>query len=135
MKTTLMTLAAATLLSSAAMAQLSGTPVPPSPPPIDQPPPVDPVEPGEPPSPIPPEMPADGMMPPAPPAPPAPPVVYVPAPPPANLPKASGPATPTGKAVSGWTTKQDLATVEPAIKDYPPCTRTRKDSCRNPGGR
>jgi hypothetical protein len=43
-------------------------------------------------------------------------------------------ATPPGgdSAVSGGTTSQRLQPV-PATKEYPPCTRTLQDNCRNPG--
>lgn len=52
-----------------------------------------------------------------------------------NIIWAAPPATETGQAVSGATTMQDLQTKSPSTKDYPLCTRTRKDSCRNPGSR
>lgn len=127
MKSKMLLMAAATLLAGAAVAQTGMTPVPPP----GQPMPPEPMEPGEPPAPVPPEMPEDAMM--TPPAPMAPNVVVIQ--PNASTVWAAPPTTETGKAQSGRTTMQDLQTVQPVTKEYPLCTRTRVDSCRNPGSK
>lgn len=88
--------------------------------------------------PLPPEMPMPAgeaqKMPPmaapdAPAAPPAPEVIDRSLPP---GPPATPPSPPTNTAVSGSTTTA-MMTPQAATKDYPLCSRTLQDNCRNPG--
>jgi hypothetical protein len=107
------------------------------------PPPADPMpapSPGDPDQPIPAPVP-DPAQPPLPGQPIPPEMQTPPAPAPGQQPvrvntdAPIGPmATPPGgdSAVSGGTTSQRLQPV-PATKEYPPCTRTLQDNCRNPG--
>ena len=45
---------------------------------------------------------------------------------------ATPPTSATDRAMSG-STSSAMMTPQPATKAYPPCSRTVKDSCRNPG--
>lgn len=98
-------------------------PLPPEMPPVagegQQNPPMNPAPPVEPTAP----------MQPMPPAQPNPPVVNRDAP---AGPMATPPVSGTERAVSGGTT-QSMMTPQPATKEYPMCSRTIQDSCRNPG--
>ena len=77
--------------------------------------------------PLPPEMPMPAGE--AQQMPPAPEVIdrSLPPGPPATAPSAGADA-----AVSGSTTTA-MMTPQPATKEYPPCSRTLQDNCRNPG--
>ena len=105
------------------------------------PPPADPMPPSDP---VPPETPpAPGEPMPTPPAPapapaPMPEPMPMPQPPvdgstnaPAG-PMATPPASAADSAQSGGTTSA-MMTPQAATKEYPPCTKTLQDNCRNPG--
>ena len=49
-------------------------------------------------------------------------------------PPATPPSAGADSAVSGSTTSA-MMTPQPSTKTYPPCTRTLRDNCTNPGGR
>ncbi|MEP7349227.1 MAG: hypothetical protein ABI668_04650 [Sphingorhabdus sp.] len=98
---------------------------------IPPPPPADPANPPTPSTdPLPPEMPmpADEAQQ-IPSAPDAPVVIDRSLPP---GPPATPPTAGADTAISGATTT-DMMTPKPAVKAYPPCSKTLQDNCRNPG--
>jgi hypothetical protein len=116
---------------------------------MNPPPPADPMAPADPVPPQTPPKPGEPMPEPAPPpGEPMPMPQPMPAPAPEPMPTPQPPvqgstdaptspmATPpmagTDRAQSGGTTSS-MMTPQPATKEYPPCTKTLQDNCRNPG--
>jgi hypothetical protein len=103
------------------------------PPPADPMAPEQPAPPSAPPAPgepMPAPMPGEPMPIPAPSSAPQPPVEGSTDAP--VGPMATPPSTATDSAQSGGTTSS-MMTPQPATKEYPLCTKTLQDNCRNPG--